>query len=433
MNGSPVASLLAQANECIQVNNLGMARELCELAIRASPQNPNAFLLAGRVAVLGGQWNEAVKFFEQSISLAPQAAGPRFWLGNSYRALGNHAAAIIAFGDALRLSPGDSAAAFNLGQSQLSLGDTASAGQSFVIAARSCGAEFDAAAHQRVIECALGLSSAAPSLGLELTFDGSKRSLMISIVCCSITPSKAEGLRVNLSRLLVGRPWEFLLIEDAQSLCEGYQRGVAKSKGDVIVFCHDDIEIIVDDFYNRLLDALEDSDVVGVAGTTIVNGPAVFWARHPYCHGWVTQQNSDGGFLPTPMSMSKPRVDNAQALDGLFIAAHRAVFATVQFDPITFDGFHFYDLDFTYRAHLAGLRVRIQCDILIVHASSGNFDEQYLRYAERFAKKFPGACCAPPSPPVHFKSVTHSKQALRDMYRWICYWIDQGSESATQQ
>jgi GT2 family glycosyltransferase len=115
-------------------------------------------------------------------------------------------------------------------------------------------------------------------------------------------------------------------------------------------------------------------------------------------------------------------VDGAQALDGLFFAARRSVFERLEFDAVNFDGFHFYDLDFTYRAFLAGLRVRIQCDILIIHASSGSFDEVYLRYAERFAAKFPDNVRAAPSSPLAFKTFARNKDALRNFYGWIGQW-----------
>jgi GT2 family glycosyltransferase len=78
-----------------------------------------------------------------------------------------------------------------------------------------------------------------------------------------------------------------------------------------------------------------------------------------------------------------------QALDGLLLATRRGVAQRVGFDAATFDGFHFYDLDFTYRAHLLGLRLAVTTDVIAVHASTGNFGEAWQRYVERFRAKFP--------------------------------------------
>jgi len=60
-----------------------------------------------------------------------------------------------------------------------------------------------------------------------------------------------------------------------------------------------------------------------------------------------------------------------------------------EIDEATFDGFHFYDLDFSYRAHRAGLRLAVSTDILLLHASEGRFEEEWKRYAQRFMDKFP--------------------------------------------
>jgi glycosyltransferase involved in cell wall biosynthesis len=69
-----------------------------------------------------------------------------------------------------------------------------------------------------------------------------------------------------------GQVFEVIQISDARSVCKGYNRGFAKTRGDIIIFCHDDIEIISPDFPARLLAHLRPHDVVGVAGTTQLIG-----------------------------------------------------------------------------------------------------------------------------------------------------------------
>jgi GT2 family glycosyltransferase len=54
---------------------------------------------------------------------------------------------------------------------------------------------------------------------------------------------------------------------------------------------------------------------------------------------------------------------------------------------VTFDGFHGYDLDFSYAAHLAGFSVGISAEIAVIHASGGTFGDAWQRYANRFAEK----------------------------------------------
>jgi hypothetical protein len=59
----------------------------------------------------------------------------------------------------------------------------------------------------------------------------------------------------------------------------------------------------------------------------------------------------------------------------------------VRFDELTFDGWHFYDIDFTFSAFLAGFRLGIRTDLLVRHDSIGNFDERWTYYAQRFLAK----------------------------------------------
>ena len=82
-----------------------------------------------------------------------------------------------------------------------------------------------------------------------------------------------------------------------------------------------------------------------------------------------------------------PSTTGLQGLDGMFFVAKRAVVESVAFDEATFDGFHGYDLDFSFAAHLAGFSVGISAEIAVIHASGGKFGDAWQRYANRFAEK----------------------------------------------
>ena len=58
-----------------------------------------------------------------------------------------------------------------------------------------------------------------------------------------------------------------------------------------------------------------------------------------------------------------------------------------RWDQETFDGWHGYDADFSFRAHLAGFRLGVACDIAISHASVGHVGQDWMKYAERFSQK----------------------------------------------
>jgi hypothetical protein len=89
-------------------------------------------------------------------------------------------------------------------------------------------------------------------------------------------------------------------------------------------------------------------------------------------------------------SLESGLLHGMQALDGLLFAVRRDLAARVGFDAANFDGFHFYDLDFTYRAWRQGLRLAVSTELVVFHASAGEFGAEWTRYAQRFLAKFPG-------------------------------------------
>jgi len=112
---------------------------------------------------------------------------------------------------------------------------------------------------------------------------------MVSIVICSIQPERYEAVCENLRNLLGAEPHEFIGINDARSLAEGYNRGIAQSRGDIIIICHDDIEILSPRFTQRLVRRLQRFDLIGVAGSNRLAGAKWFDAGPPYVFGrWRT-------------------------------------------------------------------------------------------------------------------------------------------------
>src|SRR5262249_44438207 len=143
-------------------------------------------------------------------------------------------------------------------------------GNAFLLAARMDPLE--ARWLSQLANCALTLDGAgadAPSLPLP----PQRASGRISFVVCSITPAKLEALKTNIRRSMRDESWELVHIDDARSLAEGYNRGLDRATGELIVLCHDDIEFVCTDFEEKLRSHLAEFDMVGVAGSTRVSGP----------------------------------------------------------------------------------------------------------------------------------------------------------------
>lgn len=212
---------------------------------------------------------------------------------------------------------------------------------------------------------------------------------MISFVICSIDPPSLALMRENLSRIAGERAHEIVAIPDARSLAEGYNRGIDQCRGEAIVFCHDDIEILSPDLFDRLDEHLRRFDVIGVAGTDKLESGRWSRAGHPHVFGQVAHVvPEDGSFLVESYGLPSRIVQNIEALDGLFIATTREVARSLRFDADTFTGFHQYDVDFTFRACLAGHRLAVCNDIHLIHHSRGkDTNGRYEADVEAFDRK----------------------------------------------
>lgn len=219
---------------------------------------------------------------------------------------------------------------------------------------------------------------------------------LVSVIMCSIDPQKFAAASASWQRALVGRRCEIVGIHDARSLAEGYNRGIERAQGDVMVFSHDDVDVLTPDAAPRLESHLARFDVVGIAGTRRLVGGGWYFAGDPHDFMAVISPHPETGRPVLVMEGSGDLVvDGAQALDGVFFAVRAEVARALRFDAATFDHFHLYDLDFTFRAHLAGYRLAVCRDLLLFHASSGSFDPQWDEHRLRFEAKFADRLAAP--------------------------------------
>jgi len=211
----------------------------------------------------------------------------------------------------------------------------------------------------------------------------------LSVVLVSVDDARYASVSVEYERAFSDWPHECIRIKGARSMYDGYARGYAQARGEIVIFSHDDIRFAVADFAARLARAMTESDMVGIAGTTRVSGPALLWSGHPYLFGTVTHKaDGEPDYEFSIMSLKGPLIRHAQGLDGVFIAVRRALVERIGFDQERFTGFHFYDLDFSYRAHLAGARISIASDLALIHKSRGPIDSHWLEAQKVFAAKF---------------------------------------------
>jgi GT2 family glycosyltransferase len=193
-----------------------------------------------------------------------------------------------------------------------------------------------------------------------------------TFVVNSVDDAKFLLFQQNLHKVSCGRGYPIVRIEDARSMAEGLNRGGRIAASEYIIFCHDDIEFVSSDPVIAVERALQDYDVVGLCGTERLVSGNWYDAGQPYLQGSVLAPSLSGkGYDLQIFGVSPSAVlDGTKAIDGIFIACRKAMFEHIKgFDEKTFTGWHGYDVDFTFRAHLAGAKMATLVDVLVYHKS----------------------------------------------------------------
>lgn len=169
------------------------------------------------------------------------------------------------------------------------------------------------------------------------------------------------------------------LISGAASIFSAYHEGITKinpKSEDIIILCHDDIEIreYPANFIEKLknITSGDSTGFVGPAGTTCLGPDAVWWDQGRWQQGLhkgkVSHIDPKGREYLTYYGPP----DDVVALDGLFLAARAKVIQEIGLQkPKYFEGeWDFYDIHYTSKAFLQGYTNKI-LDMDILHNSRG--------------------------------------------------------------
>ncbi|MBI5211573.1 MAG: glycosyltransferase [Elusimicrobia bacterium] len=206
----------------------------------------------------------------------------------------------------------------------------------------------------------------------------------------------------------VGTRHEYLLIANPEGrlgLAAAYNRGVARSTGEVLVFSHDDAFPMTPGWgavLERKFAADPSVGLLGVAGTRLLSPWDLRWeaAGPPFLRGSVVQEARGGPRFLSLFSWDRTDAE-VVAADGLFLAVRAGLFSRVRFDEERFGGFHFYDLDLCMQVRRTR-RCVVTSDILVRHRSSGLRDKDWSAAAAMFREKYRDvlpASCAPRGAP----------------------------------
>ena len=217
---------------------------------------------------------------------------------------------------------------------------------------------------------------------------------MISVIVCSRQPQEWDIHKRNVAKT-IGVDYEYIRIDNTANtygICGAYNKGVEQATGDVFVFVHEDV-FFMEPGWGAALEAKFAANprngLVGVAGTQYLFADNPSWIRagQPFTRGRVVHELDKGAsFALSIFSWDKSDAE-VVAVDGLFFAIRASLFKEIRFDDVSFDKFHFYDLDICMQVRKTH-RCIVTWDILLKHLSGGNPDAQWKEAGKRFLEKY---------------------------------------------
>lgn len=157
--------------------------------------------------------------------------------------------------------------------------------------------------------------------------------------------------------------------DGSPKLAESYNRMGARSKADILLFVHDDVIFIDQDWDKKLVEGFDlGFDVLGVSGSKNYEGGTVFQSGREHAAGKYSAIVD--GKRVVRLMFNDDSIEPVKVLDGMFLATTREHFRDNRFDE-KLGGLFFYDLDYCLRSR------RATVDILVSHEKPNDLRGKY--------------------------------------------------------
>jgi 2-polyprenyl-3-methyl-5-hydroxy-6-metoxy-1,4-benzoquinol methylase len=175
---------------------------------------------------------------------------------------------------------------------------------------------------------------------------------MISIVCVYNNETTYKNVILkSLENQTV--EFELILVDNRdnkfKSAAEALNHGGMKTKGEYIMFVHQDVFLGYNDWLKNVetfLDSLPDLGAAGVAG---VSGEGRIWRdQFKYSVQFINKLNQENGNITNP--------EEVQTLDECVLIVRHSIFEKIKFDEKMFDGWDCYGADYCLSIKKIGLK-----------------------------------------------------------------------------
>lgn len=204
---------------------------------------------------------------------------------------------------------------------------------------------------------------------------------MISIVICSVNSDHLDSIS-NSIKNTIGLNYEIIAIDNSEnkySITQAYNMGAKRSIFENLIFVHEDVEFISENWGENLVDILKNKEIgiVGVAGSTYLPSVPSGW--------YLPDEKYNKVFIHQGFKYKKQLVsfDNqgedltpVYLLDGVFLAMRKEVWDEFPFNE-NLNGFHAYDVNICQRVGLKYQNIFTK-QIELLHKSEGKVDKTYF-------------------------------------------------------
>jgi len=176
--------------------------------------------------------------------------------------------------------------------------------------------------------------------------------------------------------------------QGTHSLSEAYNILLEKASNDIVVLCHDDIYFEKSSWGNKILKHFKknpDYGILGVAGSTKMPESGMWWEDRRKMRGIVNHEHEGRKWESKYSSNIGNSVDDVVLVDGVFLVINKQKYKENFNEEVK--GFHFYDVDFSFRNYLKGVKIGVIYDVRVTHKSIGQTNQQWEDNRKIFAER----------------------------------------------
>jgi glycosyltransferase involved in cell wall biosynthesis len=176
--------------------------------------------------------------------------------------------------------------------------------------------------------------------------------------------------------------------EGKYSLPEAYNMILEQATNEIVVLCHDDIYFDSKNWGSKILKHFKRSPeygILGLAGSTQLPESAKWWEDFSKMKGIVNHEHEGKKWESKYSSSLGNQIEDVVLVDGLFIVLNKKNIKQTFNEEIK--GFHFYDVDFSYRNFIEDVKIGVIYDVRVTHKSIGQTNEQWEQNRIKFAEK----------------------------------------------